>query len=131
MLQLWANGFRSGGFPEFFQGFGLDLSNPLLRHAQGRTDFLERLRLSLMIEAVAADDNCLLPRVEPVEELPYLLHPVALGEALLRLVGAAVSGALEQVHIDSTEAVATPMFIGNRTGIIAHEAYVLNLLPRE
>ena len=53
---------------ELLQSLGLDLPHPLLGHAQSRAHLLERLRLVLVVEPVAADDDRLLAGVEPIEE---------------------------------------------------------------
>ena len=90
LLQFRKDGLSLGRFAELLECLGLDLPDPLLGHAEGGANFLEGLRFEATVEAVAADDDRLLARVEPVKELAHLLQPIGLRQPLLVFVGSSV-----------------------------------------
>ena len=71
-----------------------------------------------MVEPIAANDDRLLPRVEPIEKPAHLLEPVAGGHPLLILILPAVGSRLEKFHVGRSEAVAAAMLVGDRASVI-------------
>ena len=58
-------GLFLSGEPQFVQSSCLNLTNPLLRHAEIRTNFFQRLGFLTMVKPKPTNDNLLLPLVKP------------------------------------------------------------------
>ena len=117
-FQLGHQVFGLCDLAELFESLRFDLPHAFLRDSQSGTHLLERLRLVLVVEPIAANDDRLLSRVEPIEKLLHLMQPIPFGNPLPVLIGTGVGCCLQQFRVGCPKPLPLLMLIGNRAGVV-------------